>query len=305
MKLLKYITFVTLVFCNLSCNIEKFEADDLDASITNNDTNNSAVFRVAIDGETFVADNPVATVIDDVINISGIKTSTGEIITLTVFGNAVGRYQLGVTQNQVEVNAASYTNQLDGTGDTWIAATDFITPQGEVNIVEIDRENETISGTFSFTGHNVSLPQIAFTSGVFTNVSFAGGLVTTDSNNMFSAKVDGVEFTADAINAVQTTLSNMSTIGIVATKNTMETLSITVDANIEPGDYQFGGINIPTAQYNLSLTDANIGEGSFTITTHDTTNRRIVGTFSFTASPLLSDGASFEITEGSFDVTYF
>jgi hypothetical protein len=240
------------------------------------------------------------------MNITGVKTSTGEVITLTLIGNTVGTYTLGVTQNEVEVNSASYVTSLNGTGETWVAVTDFMMSQGTVEITEIDRERETISGTFSFTGHHPSLDTRAFTNGVFRNISFSGGLVTVDSSNSFAATVDGTAFNQESINATLTELPGSSPIiGIVATKSSLETIAITLEANITPGDYEFTGTSLPMAQYNLSLTNANLGEGTFTITTHDTENRRITGTFSFIASPVLGDPeASFEITEGRFDVSY-
>lgn len=306
MKLLKYLILSIVLSGVTACNIEKFE-EEVITNIPDDNTVDAglAVFSANIGNTTFIADNPVATVIDNAINITGIKTSTGELITLTIVGNTVGTYVLGVTENQVEVNSASYVTNLDGSGNTWIAATDFVTPQGEIEIVEIDLENETISGTFAFTGHSANgLEPLEFTRGLFTNISFASGLVTSDDTNTFSAMVDGNNFVQESINAAQTTLSTTSTINIVATKTSLETISLTFDASIVPGDYTFEGLSVPIAQYNLSLTESNLGEGTFTITSHDTENRRIAGTFSFTASPVLDTGASFEITEGRFDVSY-
>ncbi len=292
--------FILLIIA--SCNIEPYE-DFINEDENLPDVIQAGTFKVDFDGQTFVADSPVATVIDNVINITGIKTSTNEGVILTVISNAEGTYQFGVTQNQVEVNAGAYNTNLKGTGETWSSVNDFSTSQGEVTITKIDQVNKTISGTFFFTGYHVSLPSKEFTNGVFTDVSFAAGLVTGTGNTFF-AKVDGVEFVEDSVNGVATSLPGLSTIGISATKNSMETIGLSFDSDIDPGDYSFSGLSIPIAQYNLSLTDSNLGEGTFKIISHDKVNKRIVGTFQFTASPLLGGGASYEITEGSFDITY-
>ncbi|GAA4882952.1 hypothetical protein GCM10023311_01330 [Flaviramulus aquimarinus] len=306
-----YSKFIAQVFSILflivvsSCNIEPFEGDipEQETQPDGNTNSGNAIFKVDFDGGTFEADNSVATVINDVINITGIKTGTNEAIVLTLFGNTEGTYQLGVAQNQVEINGAIYNTNITGTGDTWIAVTDFVTSQGEVTVSEIDEVSKTISGTFFFTGHSVSMSSKEFVSGVFTNVSFEEDLVS-GSENTFFAKVDGVEFVEDAVNGVATSLPGLSTIGISATKNSLETIGLSFDSDIDPGDYEFSSLSIPLAQYSLSLSDSNLGEGAFKIISHDKANKRIVGSFQFIASPFLGTGSSYEITEGSFDVTY-
>ena len=309
MRIFKYLGFFLVLLSIASCNVEEFEEGILTAPVSEMfpEPTGTASFSVTIDGESFIADAPVATVIDNAINITGIRTSTGEVVTITVIGNAPGTYQLGVTQNQVEVNSASYVTSLDGSGQTWIAATDFVTPQGEVVITEIDQDNQTLSGTFSFVGTNPDpeVPTVALTNGVFSNVSFGAGLVTGDASNMFSANVDGVAFNQESVNATLLELAGLSNISIVATKSNMETIGITVESNIVPGDYELGGFSPPLAQYNVSFTNSNLGEGTLTVTQHDTANRRIAGTFSFSATSILpGDNPVFEITEGSFDVSY-
>lgn len=299
-----FVLTMSLIF---SCNIEPFEGDVVDETdddvIIDSGGSTEASFNVDFDNNTFEADNISATIVDDIINITGLKTSTNEGVILTIFGSETGTYKLGVTENQVEVNGAAYNTDLTGSGDSWIAVTDFITSQGEITISEIDEVNKTISGTFFFTGHNTISPSKEFTNGVFTNVSYGAGLVSPDGNTFF-AKVDGEEFVEDSINGAALSLPGMSTISITATKNSLETIGLTFDADIEPGDYSFSGLSTPLAQYNLSFTDSNLGEGTFTITSHDKENKRIIGTFLFTASPLFGGTQSYEITEGSFDVTY-
>ncbi len=306
----KIIPFLSLfvLLSAFTCENEPLEGEFLNADgvdITDPDNTQAGNFQVDFDGQTFVADVISATILNGVMNITGLRGSDGESVILTISeNNEVGTYQLGVT-NGVQVNAAAYSEQNNSNNGTWIAATDGIESQGEVTITEIDQENETMSGTFFFTGNNPSLmTSKEFTNGVFTNVPYTGTLVSSDDNNTFFAKVDGEEFVEDAINGTYTDLAGMTTIAVVATKNNLETMSVTLPGDVIPGTYDFASLSIPNAQYNLGSTDINSGTGTVTITTHDAVNKKLIGTFQFTAAPLGGTGTSYEITEGSFDVTY-
>ncbi|MFD0990806.1 DUF6252 family protein [Mariniflexile jejuense] len=296
---------VVLAFTCLitSCNIEPFNDDY--QSIENN---NKGLLKVDFDGKTFTSDATSATVLNDVINISGFRGVNQEAIILTIFASKIGTYQIGVTANQVETNAAAYsTNTKTGNGNVWIGATDFITSQGEVKITEIDTKNKTISGTFFFTGQNQNLGTKEFTNGVFSKISYTTEALPPSGKNTFFAKVDGVEFVEDAVQGVATSLPGFSTIGISATKNNLQTIGLTLNSDIVEGDYTFSSFTPPLGQYNLSLTNSNVSQNAgskLTITLHDKAKKRIVGMFNFMASPVLG-GQSYEITEGSFDVTYF
>ena len=138
-KIFYFFALLLTISFVISCNIEPYEGDVPENSNQGENNNEPGVLKMDFDGQTFKADNSVATVLESVINISGFKTNTGEVVILTIFGNSVGTYQLGVTQNQVEVSSATYR----GNGDTWSSVKDFITSQGEITITEIDRENKT------------------------------------------------------------------------------------------------------------------------------------------------------------------
>lgn len=296
MKQIKFIfTFLLSVTLLQSC----------DPSEDSNSSPSTGTFQVDFDGQTYVADVVSATIIDDVINITGLRGPNDENVTLTVFGNSTGTYQLGVTNNQVELNGAAYIEpNNDGTG-VFVALTDGVTSQGELVITEIDEANLTMSGTFQFTGVNVNTEEVKeFTNGVFIEIPYNDGLVGND--NTFFAKVDGAEFVEDVVNGVNVSAGGTSSIAISATKNNGQTIGLFFNTDVTPGDYSFGGFGgIPLAQYNVGTTSLNIGSGTFTIITHDVANKHIVGTFEFTATPFGSTGSNYEITEGSFDVVYF
>ena len=299
-----------------SCDNEPIDSDFMgEDGIINPGTGNggtnsqTGVFKVDFDGQTYVADVVSATVLDDGINITGLRGSNGEAVVVTITeNNGVGTYQLGVT-NGIQANAVAYSEENNTGFGTWIAATTGgIVSQGEVIITEIDTVNEKISGTFSFTGNNLSLTPAetkAFTNGEFTNVSFASTL-TTPTGNTFFAKIDGSEFVEDSVSGIQTSLAGFNNIGIVATKNNLETISFSIPSATTAGTYtfNFGSLDDVTAQYNASSTENTVGEGTMIITSHDTAAKRIIGTFDFVSAPFIGTGNTYTITEGSFDVTY-
>ncbi|MEN3325166.1 DUF6252 family protein [Mariniflexile soesokkakense] len=295
--------FSILAIIIFSCNIEPYEGEIPDA-ISNK---NQGVFKVDFDGLTYEADNIQATLLNDVFNITGFRGNSGEALTLTVFNPSLGKHALGVTNNSLETNAAAYTEANNTGSGSWVAFSQANVSQGEINITGINEIDKTISGTFYFTGTNASISKAKeFTKGVFTNVSFEASLGGGNTNNnTFFAKVDGVEFKENLIAGIFQTLNGVSTIGISATKDNLQTIGFNLDGNILPGEYTFNTFSTPMALYNRSMSDINTGTGILKISTHDKAKKRIIGTFQFTASPFLSTGASYEITEGSFDVTYF
>ena len=87
-----------------------------------------------------------------------------------------------------------------------------------------------------------------------------------------------------------------------------KTVAVSMPANITPGTYTFdifGGTYI--GQYNPNTNPMNSQasmSGTLTILSHNTTTRRIRGTFNFHAEEILNPAAFTEITEGYFAVTY-
>ncbi|MEP1489508.1 MAG: DUF6252 family protein [Algibacter sp.] len=311
---LAYTVLVSFLFFS-SCNIEPYDGEIPDQAVDSNGNpienptdNNSelGVFQVDFDGETYEADNVIGTLAGGVMNITAFKGSDQESFVLTLFADKTGTYEVGVTSNTIEVNSVTYSeNTLTGEGDVWIGVTDFMTSQGEVVITEIDEENKTISGTFFFTGHNVEKGAKEFTNGTFNNVSYGTDILPSNSANSFFAKVDGVEFIEDAVQGMAVSLGGINNIGISATKNNLETIGLNLDANVVPGEYELSTFSIPSGLYSKSFSESYASNaGKVIITTHDVANKHIVGTFEFTATSFLSADEKYEVTEGSFDITY-
>jgi hypothetical protein len=142
--------------------------------------------------------------------------------------------------------------------------------------------------------------------GTFTDEIGDGN--TSTENGSFYAEVDGVEFEEEFVSSAIETSTTPGTITILAVRNASEFININFPADIVPGDYDFNSFGDISAQYALNQTTTGyLGEGTLTITSHDSATGRIVGTFSYVAIqfiPVAGAPASFNITNGSFDVTY-
>lgn len=131
---------------------------------------------------------------------------------------------------------------------------------------------------------------------------------TSSNNGGFYAKVDGVEFEEEFVSSALESSTSPGTITLLAVRNATEFININFPADVTPGDYDFNSFGDISAQYTLSQTVTGyLGEGTLTITSHNTTTGRVIGTFSYVAIqfiPTPGAPASFDITEGAFDVTY-
>lgn len=311
MKKIVTLLCVFLICSAFQCDDEPLEGEFVvDLPDINNPIDPTAGdFRVDFDGQTFVADTKQATIINEAINISGLRGSQGEILTITLQGDTEGTYQLGLDSgSNVLPDGAAYVEPNNTGSSVWVTTPGSSETQGQVLISSINTINKTISGTFSFTGTNASLSPVEtkeFINGVFTDVQYATEL-PNNSENSFFAKVDGEEFVDDTIQATEASIPGLSSIGIVARKNNGETMSITLDSDISAGNYNFSTFSIPSAQYNLSSTLVNSGDGTLTISQHNISEKFIVGTFAFTTNPAPGSTGTqtYDITEGSFSVSY-
>ncbi|MGB0897431.1 MAG: hypothetical protein ACPGU9_04325 [Flavobacteriaceae bacterium] len=167
--------------------------------------------------------------------------------------------------------------------------------------------------SFKFAYLLVLLTSITFLScenepltGTFTD-EIGEGDSNSDSGG-FYAKVDNAEFIEDSVTSAVETSTTPGTISVLAVRNNTEFINVNFPEDITPGEYDFDSFGDISAQYALNQTTTGyLGEGVLTIVSHDTVTGKVVGTFSFTAIQLFPTPgapASFEITEGAFDLTY-
>lgn len=316
MKKIKFISlcvvlFTASIFTSCTTDVEPL---DPAVELTPENPNNpeQGVLKVDFDGQTFVATTVQAVVNNTAIAISGLRASNGDFIQITLPAplNQVGTYTW---------NDALAANTVLGLIYSTSGALGYVTsPQNAefaefpeyqdtatITISSIDMENKTISGTFQFTGGRFSdegVPEFKnFTNGSFTNISFAGD-ITAPSDNSFFAKLDGADFNPATVTANKLT----DLIYIIGKKQGVENISVVLPITAAPGTYEmdiFGDYKAIYIQDSSNTGTFNGDEGTLTIISHDTANKKIKGTFNFVGSSFFTT-ITHTITDGTFDVTY-
>lgn len=227
--------------------------------------------------------------------------ANGDNIAIVLKGQDVGIYEVeDLIQSGAPDNLVAYTPFGDV---SFTSAYDIETTGGIVTVTELDTVNNFISGTFEVnlarnTGSGDSL--INLTQGAFNRLDL---IVEQDviGNNEFSAMVDGVTFQPNVIGGTVAAGS----IVLSFSKNSGESIALTLPADIDNGSYTLGALGSTySASYVKSALESFFADdGTVIITNHNTNSKLIEGTFNFTATPFFG-GTSVSVTEGTFKVNY-
>ncbi|MGH2665389.1 DUF6252 family protein [Flavobacterium sp.] len=319
-KLRKFSTFILLFtavfYSSCTTEIEPYEGT-IPGSGNNPATNptSPASFKADFDGSTFTASTIQAIVNSDYVAITGMNAS-GAFFQITIPGATVGTYTLDMPTTSLTTFALIYSAGSgnipylaadDDTGD--FAAFPNYTDTAQIVISSIDTVNKKISGTFKFTGvrfatgSSTTIETKVFTNGVFTNLSYTADVVAP-AGNTFTAKLDNVDYVSTNINGVR----SGGFISVIGRRGNVENIGLSIPDNATANStYTFTELSSTArGQYILNATATGIfgGAGTMTIISHNTTTKRIKGTFSFTASTMMPPIVTHEITQGTFDITY-
>jgi len=169
---------------------------------------------------------------------------------------------------------------------------------GSIKITEIDETNKTISGTFSGRlRHSApTTKDIEIKGGTFNKVPYDGAGPFHPKS--FKAKADGVPLTASWIYGKHD--AGKITVSFQLTDN--DIISITFPDDLAAGKQMtMQGATPCYATYMIKSVRYLSTSGTLKITMHNTTTKRVEGTFNFKATA--SEG-TIAITEGSFAVDY-
>lgn len=278
------------------------------------------LFKVNFNGATWTAATTRAVYASEYLSVMGIKPD-GTSFMITVPYPRVGTFEFAAQQPDpnspagllamayVPGNAqSSYIADAGGWGQ-YSEYPEYI-DTAIVNITAIDIVNKTVSGTFGFTGVRSvfdmdnpttdEIETITFTSGEFSNVSFAEGEAPV-TNNIFTAKLDGQNFVGTTISAT----SFGGNINLGARRGAVESIALFFPSTITQGTYTLSALNTYVAMYMANETPSGMfgaSGGTLIISEHDTVNRKIKGTFNFTGGYMTTE--THEISDGHFDVTY-
>ncbi|MFV8344478.1 DUF6252 family protein [Flavobacterium sp. ZB4P13] len=304
-----FIPVLVLGLIFTSCSNEKVE------NITDSNAK-SGTLKVDFDGKTFVSTSVQALVNDSYISITGLRAPNGDFVQITLPSSKVGTYTWKSVEAAGGVMALAYipsngvegfVSEPKGSG----GASDFpkYTDTASITISSIDTANKKISGTFQFTGAKftdqtgTSIETKVMTNGSFTNISYTAD-TPAPLGNSFSAKLDGVAF----IPTNTTALNLMDKINISARRGSVETIGLSFPNTIISGTYNLESIGTYIGVYNKNANSDGSGifgadTGTITITSHDKVNKKVSGTFKFSANSFFST-EKHTITEGTFSVSY-
>ncbi|HMO62290.1 MAG TPA: DUF6252 family protein [Ferruginibacter sp.] len=266
----------------------------------------TANFRAKIDGTQWEATRYAqGSRVGGIINISGLGLDKKNI-TITVQDSGVHKYTLAWDNSSMGAGAFMDSTLADVTAFSSNAGDVPSQGGGELNITAINETSKTMSGTFNFKARRLTDNTFrTISEGVFTNIPYATTLPAGSTKDTFTAKIDGVNFVPTLVIGIKNSiLSNIAISGSDASGT--KTVAVYFPENITAGNYTLGSMfGSQYGQYNVnSSTFLVSNSGSLEILFHDPAAKRIRGRFSFNAEPFLSSGATAQITEGYFAVTY-
>lgn len=259
----------------------------------------AGLMTAKIDGKDWSSDNANALIQVNRIGISGVAAD-GSVLILSLEDRGEGNYEL--TQNST--SAGAYTEDSNGSSNAFTSSASA--EGGFVNITELNWQDSTISGTFSFVGAR-ALPagEVNIEEGKFEKLPVRTELTAINDFNKISVKVDTVLFEPTVVNAFIDPFSNAIAITGTAAEG-IPSISIFLPKDITEGTYELGtpGFADYGGQYNIDdMQFLGAESGEVIITKHDKSVRIIEGTFAFEAVELAGE-AKASLTEGLFSVTY-
>ncbi|NML19750.1 hypothetical protein HHL16_02640 [Pseudoflavitalea sp. G-6-1-2] len=284
-----------------------FAACGKEKSVDSTDGERSGVFSMKIDGKQWIADEVSAAITaDGYLVISG-QSASKISFSIKLKADKPGKYQLDPSTKDdfvgIMIDQSGATTIPYGTG----FGNDPNNAGGIVEITEIDNTSKILSGKFqlkvlSADGSNKVL---TLTEGLIENLSFASsnnpggpGNPGTGSGT-FAAKVNGTAFPVSIVSGT----SGFGLLSITALSGGGNTLLLSMPAAITAGTYNLAGSLGYIAAYSEGITQyQTVVSGELIITEHNTATKTIKGTFNFKVKKNATD--NFDITEGSFSVTY-
>lgn len=280
--------FVSLNF--ISCDTEPVDPVFLDNIEEQNPDVGSGSFEVTIDGELFTGVQIQAVIQDGIIAIAAVNAS----------GEAV---QLVTTNDNTGVSPdALMTYMPDPTSDFgYVNFDEENASTGTLNITTINTVNQTISGTFEFTGNwsdfdEENIEPAVLTNGVFTNIPYTES-VTNPGDEYFNITVGGTE---TEFNIISSAVSGQFLTLAANQVSPVKSVQIMLGSTLTAGTYTVGGSEVTAISYFEGETGYSFApDGTLTIASNE--NGIIEGTFSVTLYDI--DDNPLQI-EGEFNVEY-
>lgn len=243
---------------------------------------NSPAMQVSLNDELYKAVDARAEINENgTLVIQGITDL--ETLTLTLSGSSEGVYTLGGEGT----NRAVFEDFLGSVYTT--------RPFGDGEVVLENSIDNTLSGTFRFNAYRFGLDTLNARGGVFYKVPIITGSTEDPiaTNDDLTAVVDGENFTAVQVMV----LNEFGRIVINAPSINGTAIGLEFPDTIIEGEYTIEDDGDEISLIYLSGDDAEGLSGTLVITSHDTVENIVTGTFEFETLDHI-------ITEGQFTINY-
>lgn len=231
-------------------------------------------------------------------SIIGSAANQTEIFSLSINAPTVGdHYDATISFVRMQ-DTTFYTG--DNSGETYAM----------VSVTEVDTVNKTISGTFQYSLANMENPSDyifntddAVTPGQFTNIPYTTEVIGGGGDGSLSVDLDGTTMTDDDVFGFMLQGQLMLSAEFGDDKG----VTINLPGDIVPGEYEIGSL---IASPGILYTDPNqsvsfFGDsGAIVILSHNTSTKKITGTFHGTLAPMGGSEPPIQMTNGSFNITY-
>lgn len=311
---LRFIALMAVLLGLLSCQKELSEENGQLPTNPPPGTGSTSNFRAVINGQPWEASLRAASRGNRTITLSG-TSAASQTLAITLGDSGIHTYRLAPNSTN---NFALFTDAALSNPAPFLT-NPFVIPNpafpavgnagGTVSITAIDTVNRWMTGTFSFNVLRVSDGQTrTVTNGVFTQLPYSingggGGVPPPANNDTLYGDVNGTRFTPP--NIIASAVPGSGTIVINGSDiSTGRSFTITVPDTITTGTYLMNASGILVA-YSSSLTQLYTATlGTLNISSHNTTTKRIRGTFNFTGTLLTGGTGSVLVTNGFMAVSY-
>lgn len=247
-----------------------------------------------------------ATIVRGLINITGVSTDNQEI-SISITDTADGVYVLNAQTPSIAVYAIADSSNLYAYSTS--QSPDSSKAGGVVTITQIDTVAKTVSGSFSFNVYRTYDGQgKSITKGVFNQIPYTTSLPAGSPADTVTAAIDGGDWAAESIQA--SSLDGTLTL-VGASADGSQSVALIFPNYATPGTYPLTSASATPsylAVYDVVANGSNNADpgtsGSITVTSNNTSTKRITGTFQFSTDDPNVPSSEHSIVNGYFSVYY-
>lgn len=242
--------------------------------------------------------NPRAVLTETSLKVYG-TSSNGQTIILNINSGEVGEFVV----SEYNGNYAEFIPNMSS-GTARYSTNNNENGSGLIRVSSINEESKTVSGTFNFKAYRSTDNTFkTVTDGTFSNVPYQFFSVT-DTNafqSVFIFRESDQDWNAETITAERND-SVLLIIGEVSRTEAWQSITMWMSPTISAGVHYITPSGPVYAKFQQGFYDFPATNGSVTIISNNSTEKKIKGTFFF--NYLDNNNETMSITDGQFEVEY-